>query len=59
LASIGSYNRVIQLLLEGSGNAAGPTGLDAASLARSVEGGSEQLSHAVMLLEAQDLVTTG
>jgi phosphoribosyl 1,2-cyclic phosphodiesterase/CRP-like cAMP-binding protein/CheY-like chemotaxis protein len=59
LASTGLYNRVIQLLLEGSGNAAGPTGLDAASLARRVEDGSEQLRRAVMLLEAQGLVRTG
>jgi CRP/FNR family transcriptional regulator, cyclic AMP receptor protein len=59
LASTGLYNRVIQLLLEGSGNAAGPIGLDAASLASRVEDGSEQLGYAVMLLEAQGLVTTG
>ena len=59
LALTGLYNRVIQLLLEGSGNAAGPTGLDAASLARRVEDGSEQLRRAVMLLEAQGLVRTG
>jgi phosphoribosyl 1,2-cyclic phosphodiesterase/CRP-like cAMP-binding protein len=59
LASTRLYNRVIQLLLEGSGNAAGPTGLDAASLARRVEDGSGQLGRAVMLLEAQGFVRTG
>ncbi len=59
LASTGLYNRVIQLLLEGSGYAAGPTGLDAASLARRVEDGCETLGRAVMLLEAQGLVRTG
>ena len=51
LASTGLYNRVIQLLLEGSGNAAGPIGLDAASLASRVEDGSEPLGYAVMLLK--------
>jgi CRP-like cAMP-binding protein/phosphoribosyl 1,2-cyclic phosphodiesterase/CheY-like chemotaxis protein len=59
LASTGLYNRVIQLLLEGSGNAAGPTGLDAASLARRVEDGTEQLPRAVTLLEAQGFIRTG
>jgi phosphoribosyl 1,2-cyclic phosphodiesterase/CRP-like cAMP-binding protein len=59
LASTGLYNRIIHLLLEGSGNAAGPTGLDAASLARRVEDGSEQLRRAVTLLEAQGFVRTG
>jgi CRP-like cAMP-binding protein/CheY-like chemotaxis protein len=59
LASTRLYNRVIQLLLEGSGHAAGPTGLDVASLARRVEDGSEQLRRAVMLLEAQGFVRTG
>jgi CRP-like cAMP-binding protein/phosphoribosyl 1,2-cyclic phosphodiesterase len=59
LASSGLYNRVIQLLLEGSGNAAGPTGLDAASLARRVQASSEQLRRAVMLLETKGLVRTG
>jgi CRP/FNR family transcriptional regulator len=59
LASTELYNRVIQLLLEGSGNATGPTGLDTASLACRVDDGSEQLRRAVMLLEAQGFVRTG
>jgi hypothetical protein len=59
LASTGSYNRGIQLLLEGSGNAAGPTGHNVASLAGRVEDGSELLGRAVMLLEAQGLMTAG
>jgi CRP-like cAMP-binding protein len=59
LASTGLYNRVIQLLLEGSGHVAGPTGLDAASLARCVEGGPEQPRRAVTLLEAQGFIRTG
>jgi phosphoribosyl 1,2-cyclic phosphodiesterase/CRP-like cAMP-binding protein len=56
LASTGLYNNVIQLLLEGSGNAAGPTGLDASSLVHRVQAGSEQLHHVMMLLEEQGLV---
>jgi CRP-like cAMP-binding protein/phosphoribosyl 1,2-cyclic phosphodiesterase/CheY-like chemotaxis protein len=59
LASTGLYNRVIQLLLEGSGHVAGPTGLDAASLASRVEGGPEQPRRAVTLLEAQGFIRTG
>ena len=59
LTSTKLYNSVIQLLLEESGNAAGPTGLDTASLAYRVRAGSEQLRRAVMLLEAQGLVRTG
>jgi CRP-like cAMP-binding protein len=59
LTSTNLYNSVIQLLLEGSGNAAGPTGLDTASLAYRVRAGAEQLRRAVMLLEAQGLVRTG
>ena len=59
LASTGLYNNVIQLLLEGSGHAAGPTGLDTSSLVHRVQTDSEQLRHVMMLLEAQGLVRTG
>jgi phosphoribosyl 1,2-cyclic phosphodiesterase/CRP-like cAMP-binding protein len=53
------YNPVIQLLLAGSGNATGPTGLDAESLARRVQADSERVHRAVALLEAQGLIRTG
>jgi phosphoribosyl 1,2-cyclic phosphodiesterase/CRP-like cAMP-binding protein/CheY-like chemotaxis protein len=59
LASTGLYNRVVQLLLEGSGHAAGPTALDTASLVHHVQAGSEQLRRVVMLLEAHGLIRTG
>ena len=59
LASTRLCNSVIQLLLEGSGNAPGPTGLDASSLVQRVQAGSEQLRHVMMLLEAQGLVRSG
>jgi CRP-like cAMP-binding protein/CheY-like chemotaxis protein len=59
LASTGLYNNVIQLLLEGSGHAAGPTGLDTSSLVHRVQTDSEQLRHVMMLLEAQGLVRAG
>jgi CRP-like cAMP-binding protein len=52
------YNRVIQLLLEGSGSATGPTGLDADSLARRMQADPEHIHRAVGLLEAQGLVRT-
>jgi CRP/FNR family cyclic AMP-dependent transcriptional regulator len=53
------YNRVIQLLLESSGNAIGATGLDADSLAHRLQADSEQVHNAVALLEAQGLVRLG
>jgi CRP-like cAMP-binding protein len=59
LASTELYNRIIQLLLEGSGNTTGPTGFDAISLARRVQADAEQVRRAVALLEAQGLVRTG
>jgi hypothetical protein len=59
LAAIRLYNRVVQLLLDGSGNVAGPTGLDAALVARRLQADSERVHHAVALLEAQGLVRTG
>jgi phosphoribosyl 1,2-cyclic phosphodiesterase/CRP-like cAMP-binding protein/CheY-like chemotaxis protein len=59
LASTALYNNVIQLLLEGSGHAAGTTGLDTSSLVHRVQAGSEQLRHVMMLLEEQGLVRTG
>jgi CRP/FNR family transcriptional regulator len=58
LALTGLYNRVIRLLLEGSGNATGPTGFDADSLALRAQANSEQVYRAVALLEAQGLVRT-
>jgi CRP-like cAMP-binding protein/CheY-like chemotaxis protein len=59
LVSTKLYNGVIQLLLEGSGNAAGPTGLDIISLAYRVRTSSDQLHRVVMLLEAHSLVRNG
>jgi CRP/FNR family cyclic AMP-dependent transcriptional regulator len=59
LVLTGLYKRVIQLLLDGSGNATGPSGLDAASLARRAQADAEQVRRAVELLEAQDLIRTG
>jgi CRP-like cAMP-binding protein/CheY-like chemotaxis protein len=53
------YNRVVQLLLEGSHNTPGPTGLTADSLARRMRADAEQVRSAVALLEAQGLVHTG
>jgi phosphoribosyl 1,2-cyclic phosphodiesterase/CRP-like cAMP-binding protein/CheY-like chemotaxis protein len=59
LASTGLYNQVMQLLLDASGNVAGPTGLDTARLAHRVQADAEQVRRAVALLEAQGLVRTG
>jgi len=59
LSSTGLYNRIIQHLLEKSGNATGPTGLDSDSLAHRVHADSEQVCGAVALLEAQGFVRTG
>jgi phosphoribosyl 1,2-cyclic phosphodiesterase/CRP-like cAMP-binding protein len=59
LALTGFYRRVIQLLLEGSGNATGPSGLDADSLTRRMQADSEEVRRAVALLEAQALIRTG
>jgi CRP-like cAMP-binding protein/phosphoribosyl 1,2-cyclic phosphodiesterase len=59
LTSTKLYNSVIQLLLEGSGQAAAATGLDTASLAYRVRASSDQLRRVLMLLEAQGLVRSG
>jgi hypothetical protein len=56
LAFSGLYDRVIQVLLEGSDNAAGPTGLGVAALVRRMEADPEQVRRALALLEARGLV---
>jgi phosphoribosyl 1,2-cyclic phosphodiesterase/CRP-like cAMP-binding protein/CheY-like chemotaxis protein len=59
LAAIRLYNRVVQLLLDGSRNVAGPTGLDAALVARRMQADSARVRRVVALLEAEGLVHTG
>ncbi|MBI3329515.1 MAG: cyclic nucleotide-binding domain-containing protein [Nitrospinae bacterium] len=58
LALSGFYERVIPLLLEGSGNTTGPTGLDVAALARTLQADLEQARRALALLEAKGFVRT-
>ncbi len=58
LAFVGLYDRAIKVLLEKSGNRAGPTGLDAATLASRVQADPEKMRRAMALLEAKGLIRT-